>query len=130
MNRSKPAAVVGGGEMKRVTSSVESDASSDGASDARSCRSVAPPAASTGRLTRQSGIVLVVDRTATCMVGFPDSLKNGRDPDHVGRREAAPRGAGLIRSRGAPDDVHAVSEPDEPGTPHDVRAPDDVVPFE
>ena len=40
MKRSKPSTVVGGGEMKRDTSSVVSSAKSDGASDARSSRSV------------------------------------------------------------------------------------------
>ena len=40
MKRSKPSTVVGGGEMKRATSSVVSSAKSDGASDARSSRSV------------------------------------------------------------------------------------------
>jgi hypothetical protein len=36
MNRSKPSTVVGGGEMKRDTSSVVRSAQSDGASEARS----------------------------------------------------------------------------------------------
>src|SRR6187401_2420084 len=135
MNRSKPAIVVGAGEMNRVTSSLESDASSDAASDARSCLSVPLPARSTGRLTRQSVVVTISERTAIC-IGSPGSLKNGRAPDQIGapddvvRREAAPRGRTLIRSCRAPDDVHAVSEADEPGSPHDVRAPDDVIAFQ
>ena len=40
MKRSNPSTVVGGGEMNRETSSVVSIAKSDGASDARSSRSV------------------------------------------------------------------------------------------
>ena len=40
MNRSNPSTFVGGGEMNRATSSVESIARSDGASESRSSRSV------------------------------------------------------------------------------------------
>ncbi len=54
MNRSNPSTVVGGGEMNRATSSVESIASSDGASDSRSSRSVTIEPVSTGRDCRQS----------------------------------------------------------------------------
>ena len=57
MNRSKPSTVVGGGEMKRDTSSVVSIASSDAASDSRSSRSVTAPACSTGSASRQSVVV-------------------------------------------------------------------------
>ena len=54
MKRSKPSTVVGGGEMNRETSSVVSIAKSDGASDARSSRSVTPLPLSTGKPSRQS----------------------------------------------------------------------------
>jgi hypothetical protein len=54
MNRSKPSTVLGGGEMKRETSSVVSSAKSDGASDVRSSRKVTVVPASIGRLSRQS----------------------------------------------------------------------------
>ena len=60
MNRSKPSTVVGGGEMKRDTSSVVSSAQSDDASDARSSRSVTWEPARTGRPCRQS-VVIVAD---------------------------------------------------------------------
>jgi hypothetical protein len=53
MNRSNPSTVDGGGEMKRVTSSVVSIAKSDGASEVRSSRSRTWLLASTGRLVRQ-----------------------------------------------------------------------------
>jgi hypothetical protein len=53
MNFSKPSTVLGGGEMKRDTSSVVNSAKSDGASDARSSRSVTVAPASNGRLSRQ-----------------------------------------------------------------------------
>ena len=54
MKRSKPSTVVGGGEMKRETSSVVSIAKSDGASDARSSRSTTCSSVNTGRPLRQS----------------------------------------------------------------------------
>ena len=60
MNRSNPSTVVGGGEMKRATSSVESMASSDGASVSRSSRSVTSDPVSTGSACRQSDVVVVV----------------------------------------------------------------------
>jgi hypothetical protein len=53
MNRSKPAIVVGGGEMNRVTSSVVRNASSDGASESRSSRRVTPLTRNVGSDTRQ-----------------------------------------------------------------------------
>ncbi len=61
MNRSNPSTVVGGGEMNRDTSSVESIARSAGASESRSSRSVAIDPVSTGSACRQS---LVVTRCA------------------------------------------------------------------
>ena len=64
MNRSKPSTVVGGGEMNRATSSVESIASSDGASESRSSRSVTIEPLSTGSACRQS-LVVVTDRAAS-----------------------------------------------------------------
>jgi len=48
MNRSNPSIVVGGGEMNRATSSVESIDSNEGASDSRSSRSVTIDPVSTG----------------------------------------------------------------------------------
>ena len=48
MNFSKPSTVVGGGEMKRDTSSVVSIAKSDGASEISSSRSVTFVPVSTG----------------------------------------------------------------------------------
>ena len=60
MNRSKPSTVVGGGEMKRDTSSVVSSAQSDGASDARSSRKVTCEPASTGRPCRQSVLIVLI----------------------------------------------------------------------
>jgi hypothetical protein len=60
MNRSNPSTVVGGGEMKRDTSSVESIARSDGASESRSSRSVTIVPVSTGSACRQSDEVAVL----------------------------------------------------------------------
>ena len=57
MKRSNPSTVDGGGEMKRETSSVVSSASSDGASESRSSRSVKPVPVSTGSARRQSLVV-------------------------------------------------------------------------
>jgi hypothetical protein len=54
MKRSKPSIVVGGGEMKRVTSSVVNIASSEGASLNSSSRSMMPSLASMGSASRQS----------------------------------------------------------------------------
>ena len=54
MNRSNPSTVVGGGEMKRVTSSVVSIASSEGASLSSSSRIVKAPLDRTGSASRQS----------------------------------------------------------------------------
>ena len=65
MNRSKPSTVVGGGEMKRATSSVVSIAKSDGASDSRSSRSITSEPASTGSACRQFVLIdSVVGATA------------------------------------------------------------------
>ena len=55
MKRSKPSTVVGGGEMKRATSSVVSIASSEGASSLRSSRSVNVDPAITGSAVFQFG---------------------------------------------------------------------------
>ena len=60
MKRSKPSTVVGGGEMNRETSSVVSIASSDGASSARSSRSVKFDPAITGSAVRQFVAATVV----------------------------------------------------------------------
>jgi hypothetical protein len=53
MKRSNPSTVVGGGEMKRATSSDASIARSDGASESRSSRSVTIEPVSTGSECRQ-----------------------------------------------------------------------------
>ena len=58
MNRSKPSTVVGGGEMKRDTSSLESMVRSEGASESRSSRSVTIEPVSTGSACRQSLVVV------------------------------------------------------------------------
>jgi hypothetical protein len=60
MNRSNPSTVVGGGEMKRETSSLVSIVRSEGASAVRSSRSVTPRPCSTGRPVRQSEVTTVV----------------------------------------------------------------------
>src|SRR5215510_3654235 len=57
MKRSKPSIVVGGGEMKRETSSVVNIANNDCASVIRSSRSVTPLLLSTGRPARQSVVM-------------------------------------------------------------------------
>ena len=67
MKRSKPSTVVGGGEMKRATSSVDSIASSDGASDSRSSRSVTIEPVSTGSDCRQSLVVVFAGADAAAM---------------------------------------------------------------
>jgi hypothetical protein len=69
MNRSKPSTVVGGGEMKRDTSSVESIARSEGASESRSSRSVTIDPVSTGSACRQS-LLVVVDAAAGAIAAF------------------------------------------------------------
>ena len=60
MKRSKPSTVVGGGEMKRATSSVVSIASSDGASSIRSSRIVKVVPLITGRAAFQFVVAAVV----------------------------------------------------------------------
>ena len=62
MKRSKPSTVVGGGEMKRDTSSVVSIASSAGASSSRISRSLNADPARTGRPAFQSLVVITVSR--------------------------------------------------------------------
>src|SRR5688572_20535375 len=62
MKRSKPSTVVGGGEMKRDTSSVVSIAISEGASPTRSSRSVKVEPARTGSPAFQSLVVTIVSR--------------------------------------------------------------------
>ena len=57
MNFSKPSTVVGGGEMKRATSSVVNIASSEVASSRRNSRSVHTAVESTGSPDRQSVVV-------------------------------------------------------------------------
>ena len=76
VNFSKPSTVVGGGEMKRVTSSVVSATNSDRASPARSSRSVTSEPVSVGRPLRQpffahgavsaSGPVEITASTSAC----------------------------------------------------------------
>jgi hypothetical protein len=61
MKRSNPSHVVGGGEMKRVTSSVVNSAKSAGASEARSSRSVTPAPVNTGSRAVQSEWVAADD---------------------------------------------------------------------
>ena len=68
MNRSNPSTVVGGGEMNRATSSVESIAKSEGASETRISRSVTRLPVSTGRPVRQS----VVTTDSGALKGEPD----------------------------------------------------------
>ena len=65
MNRSYPSTVVGGGVMKRETSSVESIASRVGASDSCSSRSVMASPARSGRRSRQSDEIVSGWGTAT-----------------------------------------------------------------
>src|SRR3954465_8814531 len=65
MNFSKPSTVLGGGEMKRDTSSVVSSANSEGASDARISRRVTVAPDSTGRLSRQLVLTVWVPIAAT-----------------------------------------------------------------
>jgi hypothetical protein len=60
MNRSKPSTVVGGGEMKRETSSAVSIAKSDGASVTSRSRNVTLAPVITGRPFRQSLLVAAV----------------------------------------------------------------------
>ena len=69
MNVSNPSTVVGGGEMNRATSSVVSSAKSEGASDARSSRSVTLAPASTGRPLCQSLLVTASRGRATSPIG-------------------------------------------------------------
>ena len=68
MKRSKPSTVVGGGEMNRDTSSVVSIAKSDGASDARSSRSVTMFPVSTGSRCCQSVVMTCSAETGTTCV--------------------------------------------------------------
>ena len=68
MNCWKPATLVGGGEMKRATSSVESMLNSDGASSTRSSRSVIPPDVRTGSAWRQSEVATSAAGRAACGV--------------------------------------------------------------
>ena len=67
MKRSKPSTVLGGGEMKRATSSVVSSANSDAASDARSSRSTTCLPRSVGRPWRQSELTMVSIAGATAV---------------------------------------------------------------
>ena len=59
MKRSNPSTLVGGGEMKRDTSSLDIAAKSAGASLARSSRSTTSDPVSVGRPDRQSMTVVV-----------------------------------------------------------------------
>ena len=67
MNFSKPSTVVGGGEMKRDTSSGVSIAKRDGASETSSSRSVTLLPVSTGSALRQSLVTVVV---GLVVIGF------------------------------------------------------------
>ena len=61
MNFSKPSTVVGGGDMKRETSSGVSIANSDAASETSSSRSVTLLPVSAGSALRQSLLTAVVE---------------------------------------------------------------------
>ncbi len=67
MKRSNPSTVVGGGEMKRETSSVVSIAKSEAASEARSSLSVTRRPVRTGRPLRQSVVTTSVVAVVVCM---------------------------------------------------------------
>ncbi len=64
MNRSNPSTVVGGGEMKRATSSVDSIDSSEGASDSRNSRSDTMEPVSIGSACFQSDVTVCVELAA------------------------------------------------------------------
>ena len=70
MNLAKPSTVVGGGEMKRVTSSVVSNASREDASLTRSSRSVMPFPCRTGSCVFQSELTAAVVLVLTMMTGI------------------------------------------------------------
>src|SRR5262245_37059533 len=69
MKRSNPCSVFGGGEMNRATSSVESMASSDAASDGRSSRSVTMDPFSVGSPRVQG--VIPIDTVDCAFIGSP-----------------------------------------------------------
>ena len=75
MNRSKPSIVVGGGEMKRATSSVVSSAKSDGASDGAQLAEPDLPPVSTGSCCRQS---LLTARGGRRLEGLHAELRHGK----------------------------------------------------
>ena len=90
MNFSNPSTVVGGGEMKRVTSSVDIAAHSAGASVARNSRSVTTEPQSVGRPVRQLFATPRHPYTQGLMACLP-----GKQPPHRGsgpRRLYAIRG--------------------------------------
>src|SRR3954470_22415477 len=58
MNRSNASTLVGGGEMKRETSSVVSSANNDAASELRSSRRTTCPPVNVGRPARQSELTI------------------------------------------------------------------------
>ena len=95
MKRSKPCTVVGGGEMKRATSSVVSIASSEGASSRRISRSVKDEPVRTGSPDFQSEVVTVV-RVSVWVVRW---LIMFRRPDNLLARIR------VVRRAVAPDDV-------------------------
>ena len=78
MNRSNPSTVVGGGEMKRATSSVASIDSSDGASESRSSRRVTLDPFSTGSALCQSEVVTLFAASMTaCTSRFGSESRKG-----------------------------------------------------
>src|SRR5688572_29786394 len=107
MKRSKPSTVVGGGEMKRDTSSVESIARSTGASSARSSRSVSLVPISAGSAERQSVVVTgdgaaksaaVIVTPDDVVIVTPDNVVSLIAPDDVVdvlARDVAPLGVAV-----------------------------------
>jgi hypothetical protein len=68
MNRSKPSSVVGGGEMKRVTSSDVNSVSNEAASLCRSSRSVTPLPCRTGSDCFQSLLTVAAGEVVLAVV--------------------------------------------------------------
>src|SRR6188472_3107135 len=90
MNRSNCSTVTGGAEMNLDTSSVETCASSDGASPASSSRSVKPASTTVGRASRHaawcardaSETAVVIDRITGAIVVW--SVDDQARPEHPG----------------------------------------------
>src|SRR5215470_16911632 len=137
MNFSKPSTVGGGGEIRRVTSALPSDASNAVASLGRSSRSVIIDPFRIGKPLRQSWCVAgagvdlrgVASSAVSAAILLLSSCR--RAPDDVVDIVRAPDDVVPVC---APDYVVAVGSPDDvvviEGAPNDVvgfGAPDDVV---